>query len=80
MAIDIIKAKTANVIKNGSAVVTCSAAGFYSLNDEDALNTPTIAAIQEKYTNRFDNPSYYYGGGGDADGGFYGEDVDILGV
>jgi hypothetical protein len=30
---------------------------------------PVIADIQDKYDNRFDDPSYYYGGGGNVDGG-----------
>jgi len=34
--------------------------GYYS-------NNLTIENIQSKYDNRFDDPSYYYGGG--ADGG-----------
>lgn len=35
--------------------------GYYS-------NNLTIENIQNKYDNRFDDPSYYHGGGG-ADGG-----------
>jgi hypothetical protein len=63
MANDITLAISGNPIKNGSAVVTCSPAGEYSVNDDDALSTPTITTIQAKYDNRFDDPSYYYGDG-----------------
>lgn len=61
MANDINLAISGNIIKNGSTIVTCSPLGEYSSISEDALNTPTIADIQSKYDNRFDDPRYYTG-------------------
>lgn len=68
MAIDIIKAVNSNPIKNGTLLVSCTRTGEYSLRDTYVQNYPTITDIEEKYTDRFDNPSYYYGGG-NVDGG-----------
>lgn len=68
MAIDIIKAISANELKNGTTVVTCSRTGNYSVLNTYAKNTPTITDIEEKFDNRFDDPSYYYGSGS-VDGG-----------
>ena len=67
MANDIIKAISANELKNGTSVVSCSRTGEYSVLNTYVKNTPTITDIQDKYDNRFDDPSYYHGGG--ADGG-----------
>jgi hypothetical protein len=39
----------------------------------------TIENIESKFDNRWDDPSYYYGGGC-TDGGDVGEDGDVLGV
>lgn len=77
MAIDIQLIKPSTPIKNGSVVVTCSAKGVYSVMDDDSIPTPIIDQIESKYDDRFDDPSYYYGGGG-MDGGTYtgGGDVD----
>ncbi len=61
MANDITKAISANELKNGTAVVTCSRVGEYSVLNTYVKNTPTLAAIEAKYDNRFDDPSYYHG-------------------
>lgn len=68
MANDITKAVSANPLKNGTLLVYCSRTGEYSFSDTYVKNTPTITDIQSKYDDRFDNPSYYYGGG-NVDGG-----------
>jgi hypothetical protein len=67
MANDIYLAFIGRPIKNGTAVVSTLATGQYSVLDTSVSNTPAIADIQDKYDVRFDDPSYYYGGG--ADGG-----------
>lgn len=70
MANDITLAIDTNPIKNGTMIVQCRVTGF-NVNDTYDLyvnNTPTITDIESKYDNRFDNPSYYYGGG-EVDGG-----------
>jgi len=59
MANDINKAITANNIKNGSSVVTCSRTGEYSVLNTSVKNTPTISDIESKYDNRFDDVTYY---------------------
>lgn len=85
MANDIKLAKSGNPIKNGTLVVQCKVTGstikdFYN---EYVSNSPKLSSIEDKYEERFDNPSYYYGGGGvdggdvgggtgDIDGGSYG--------
>lgn len=61
MAIDIIKSKSANPIKNGTLVVSCSKTGQYSLSNLFVSNIPTITDIESKYDERFDDPAYYYG-------------------
>lgn len=68
MAIDIILSKNDQPIKNGSLVLATSITGFFQTQNSYVNNLPVIADIQSKYDNRFDNPSYYYGGGG-VDGG-----------
>jgi hypothetical protein len=68
MAIDIITAIPLNPIKNGTLVTQCSRTGAYKTSDIYVQNYPTIGDIESKYDLRFDNPSYYYGGGG-VDGG-----------
>jgi len=65
-SVDII----AGLIKNGSVIVSCLPTGRYFKLDDDVLYTPTIEEIEFKYDNRFDDPSYYYGGGA-SDGGTY---------
>jgi hypothetical protein len=61
MANDITKAISANDLKNGTVIVTCSRTGEYSVLDTYVKNTPTISDIENKYDNRFDDPSYYHG-------------------
>lgn len=60
MANDINKVISANPIKNGTTVVTCSVTGFPTspatiVYDEYVKNTPSISDIQNKYDNRFSN-------------------------
>lgn len=69
MANDITKAISTNPLKNGTLLVSCALTGKYSLSNTYVKNTPTITDIESKYDNRFDDPSYYYGSGGGADGG-----------
>ena len=66
MANDITKAISANNIKNGSSVVSCSRTGEYGLLNTYVKNTPTISDIEAKYDSRFDDPAYYYGIGNDT--------------
>jgi hypothetical protein len=61
MANDINKAISANPLKNGSCVVSCTRTGEYGLLNTNVKNTPTISDIEAKYDNRFDDPAYYYG-------------------
>ena len=61
MANDISLAISGNLIKNGSTVVSCSPLGIYSLISDDAMNTPTIENIENKYDNKFDDSRYYTG-------------------
>lgn len=68
MANDITKAISSNELKNGTTIVTCSLTGNYSLLNTYVKNTPSLADIEAKYDNRFDDPSYYYGSAG-VDGG-----------
>jgi hypothetical protein len=59
MANDITKAISANSIKNGTSVVSCTTTGEYSLLNTYVKNTPTISDIEAKYDNRFDDITYY---------------------
>lgn len=68
MATDIQAAKSANPVKNGTAVVTTTFTGKYSTLDTYVLNTPTIASIESKYDNRFDDITYYTIGSGNIIG------------
>lgn len=63
MAIDIVKSKSGQSIKNGSIIVSTKVTGPTNkdLLNSYAINTPTIEEIENKYDNRFDDPSYYYG-------------------
>ena len=63
MATDINKAISGNPIKNGSIVTNTLFTGYSKTYNYYVKNTPTITDIQEKYTDRFDDPSYYYGNG-----------------
>ncbi len=68
MANDITLAISENPIKNGTLVVSCTVTGFFDTDNSYVSNSPTLLNIQNKYDNRFDDPSYYYGGG-NVDGG-----------
>lgn len=63
MANDIAKAVSANAIKNGTTITTTTFTGYYNTLNTYVKNTPVITDIQAKYTDRFDDPSYYYGNG-----------------
>jgi len=63
MANDIAKAISGNNIKNGSIVTNTLFTGQYKTYNYYVKNTPTLTDIQAKYTDRFDDPSYYYGNG-----------------
>lgn len=63
MANDIVKAISANDIKNGSNVVKVWDGAPKNNNASNrgvvGLNTPAIGDIQDKYDNRFDDVGYY---------------------
>lgn len=83
MAIDITKSKSADPIKNGTLLLQCKPTGFSNkdLDNTYVVNTPYIVDIETKYENRFDNPSYYHGGGiGGVDGGDVGEGDGDTGI
>jgi hypothetical protein len=80
MANDIALSISTNHIKNGTVIYGCSRTGLFDTKDTYVSNLPTIADIQDKYDGRFDDPSYYFGGGGGTDGGDVGSDGDVLGV
>lgn len=47
-------------IKNGTVVViTSPVLGSYKANDSNVVNVPVIGTIDELYTDRFDDTSYY---------------------
>ena len=64
MANDITKAISANLIKNGTALVSCTTTGEYSVLNTSVKNTPAITDIENKYDNRFDEITYYTVGNG----------------
>jgi hypothetical protein len=66
MANDINKVISANLIKNGTVLVSCTRTGEYSVLNTNVKNTPTITDIENKYDNRFDDPAYYYGLGNES--------------
>lgn len=66
MAADIIRANSSNPIKNGTLIVTTTFTGYYSKSDLYVKNTPTISDIENKFDDRFDDPSYYYGIGNET--------------
>jgi hypothetical protein len=66
MANDIQKSISANPIKNGTVVVSCTFTGNYGLINSYVKNTPTITDIENKYDDRFDDPAYYYGLGNET--------------
>ncbi len=66
MAIDIANCISGVEIKHGITVVNIPNSGgsvtgtpYYQTLETDVTNTPVIADIQEKYTDRFDDRSYY---------------------
>lgn len=67
---DIVKARSANEIKNGSSTVAgCTFTGqFYTL-DTYTKNTPNLSTIQSKYGNRFYNGLFVNIISGDINGG-----------
>ena len=66
MANDINKAISANPLKNGTTLASCSMTGEYSVLNTYVKNTPSINDIESKYDNRFDDPAYYYGIGNET--------------
>lgn len=68
MTNDIILSLSSNEIRNGSVITNCRPNGSFFVRSERAVTKPLIAEIENKYDNRFDDPSYYYGGG-NVDGG-----------
>lgn len=69
MAIDIIKSKVANPIKNGTTVVTCGATGFPDspasiVYDRYVKNTPVIEDIESKYDDKYYNGIFVQLAGG----------------
>lgn len=95
MAIDIIAIDPSKPINNKYAVCSTLPTGFSArlLVRENYPKDLVISAIENKFADRFDNPSYYHGSnwerfgpeddavvdGGDLDGGDS-EDGDVLGV
>jgi hypothetical protein len=64
MANDIISIDPTKPINNKYAVCSALPTGFYSkllVRPNYPLDL-TIESIQNKFDNRFDDPSYYYGG------------------
>ena len=55
MSNDIQKAISANPIKNGTTLVSCSLTGEYSTLETYVKNAPTMSDIENKYDNRFYN-------------------------
>lgn len=68
---------SSGIIKRGSGIIRVSVTGLYTTMDTPYKTTPVLEDIENKYDNRFDDPSYYYGGGSGVDGGDVG---DVLGV
>jgi hypothetical protein len=80
MANDIMKAISANAIKNGTSLVSCTKTGEYGSLNTYVKNTPILSDIESRYDERFDDPSYYYGGGvGSLDGGTVGDSLIVGG-
>lgn len=59
MANDIQVAVSGNPIKNGSAVVTTTFTGEFSVLDTYVKNTPIISNIENKYDDKLDDIVYY---------------------
>jgi hypothetical protein len=70
MANDIFRINNTQGINNKYAVCSATVGGYYSkllVRPNYPVNL-TIENIENKLDNRFDDPSYYYGGG-NVDGG-----------
>lgn len=86
MAVDIIAIDPSKPINNRYAVCSVLPTGFGSflLRSENRPKSLTIESIESKFDNRFDDPSYYYGGGctdgGDVGDVGVGDGGDVLGV
>ncbi len=52
---DIQAAVSGNPVKNGTLIASATFTGTYSKLDTYVKNVPTIATIDNKYGNRFDN-------------------------
>jgi hypothetical protein len=75
---DIVLSIVDQPIKNGSTIVGCAPTGRYSELNTNVTNKPSIDTIASKYDNRFDDRTYYQGGGGGSiNGGTYtGNDIN----
>lgn len=60
MAFDIQAAISGVDVKNGTIVVGATFTGAYATLNTSVTNSPTINSIQEKYDNKFDDPTYPY--------------------
>lgn len=87
MANDIMAIDELKPINDIYAVCSMIRSGSYSklLIKSNYPGDLTIQSIESKFDDRFDDPSYYYGGsGGGTDGGTDGGDIggdgDVLGV
>ena len=58
---DIAEAVSSNDIKNGTVVVTVYPTGptENNKNNNYVSNKPVIGDIENKYSNKFDDPTYY---------------------
>jgi hypothetical protein len=45
--------------KYGSIIVSCLPTGRFSKDDQYSQNSPSASDIENKYTNRFDDKTYY---------------------
>lgn len=52
---DIVRAKSANPIKNGSIVLSANPKGYYLTSNGFVSNSPSISDIQTKYGYRYYN-------------------------
>lgn len=62
MSVDVAKAISANAIKNGSVILNKPLKGYADgplAYDAYVDNKPVIEDIDEKYTDRFDDLTYY---------------------
>jgi len=62
MPADVTKAINANAIKNGSIILNKPLKGYSDgplAYNRYVDNTPVVTDIDDKYTDRFDDPNYY---------------------